>query len=126
MQRTGKLNKTMKKLITFLLTIFTLTMFGQYQAVVTIDTINVGRKNYLFAGSHQAAQNAAMLYSFLGSCKINQVEPFAWLKKVLETINETAQSGTESLIQTVRTRLAQHIGAQPQYDDITLLALKVD
>ena len=58
----------------------------------SIRPIAVGRKNYLFAGSHQAAQNAAMLYSFLGSCKINQVEPFAWLKKVLETINETKAS----------------------------------
>jgi hypothetical protein len=33
-----------------------------------IRPIALGRKNYLFAGSHAAAQNAAMLYSFLGSC----------------------------------------------------------
>ena len=42
-------------------------------------------KNYLFAGSHclprffrDAAQNAAMIYSLLVTCKINEVEPFEW------------------------------------------------
>ena len=31
----------------------------------TIRPIALGRKNYLFAGSHDAAQNAAMVYSFM-------------------------------------------------------------
>jgi phosphoserine phosphatase RsbU/P len=43
-----------------------------------------------------------------------------------KAITETAEAGGDDLIETVRTRLARHIGAQPQYDDITLLALKVD
>jgi len=47
---------------------------------------NVGRKNYLFAGSHEAAKQAAMIYSFLGTCKLNKVEPFQWLKKILSSI----------------------------------------
>lgn len=63
----------------------------------SIRPIAVGRKNYLFAGSHDAAQNAAMLYSFLGTCKMNNVEPYAWLKKVLETINETKASQLHQL-----------------------------
>jgi transposase len=36
----------------------------------------VGRKNYLFAGSHNGAEHAAMLYSSLGTCKINDINPF--------------------------------------------------
>ncbi len=40
----------------------------------TIRPIAVGRKNYLFAGSHPAAQYAAMMYSFLSTCKIQQNE----------------------------------------------------
>ena len=46
----------------------------------------LGRKNYLFAGSHQAAQRAAMFYSFFGTCRKNNINPFNWLKDVLERI----------------------------------------
>ena len=52
----------------------------------SIRPVAVGRKNYLFAGSHEAAQRSAMLYSLLGTCKMHNVEPFQWLKSVLEKI----------------------------------------
>ncbi len=51
-----------------------------------IRPLALGRKNYLFAGSHKAAQNTAMLYSFFGSCKINNVNPRQWLQYVLENV----------------------------------------
>ena len=51
-----------------------------------IRPIAVGRKNYLFAGSHEAAQRSAVLYSLLGTCKLHGVNPFDWLKNVLEII----------------------------------------
>lgn len=40
-----------------------------------IRVIALGRKNYLFAGSHQAAQRAAMIYSFFAMCKFEEVNP---------------------------------------------------
>ena len=46
----------------------------------------LGRKNYLFAGSHESAQRAAMFYSFFGTCKKHNINPFDWLKDVLERI----------------------------------------
>src|SRR5690606_32190433 len=46
----------------------------------------LGRKNYLFAGSHQAAQRAAMIYSFFAICKKHDVNPFQWLKYTLQNI----------------------------------------
>jgi transposase len=46
----------------------------------------LGRKNYLFAGSHEGAKRAAMFYSFFGTCKKNNVNPYEWLKKVLQVI----------------------------------------
>ena len=49
-----------------------------------IRPVAVGRKNYLFAGSHNGAQRAAMLYSFLGTCKINDINPFEWLRSTLD------------------------------------------
>lgn len=51
-----------------------------------IRPLALGRKNYLFAGSHKAAGRAAMMYSFFATCKINNVEPLAWLTDVLERI----------------------------------------
>jgi transposase len=52
----------------------------------SIRPVAVGRKNYLFAGSHEAAQRSAMLYSLLGTCKMHGIEPYGWLRNVLETI----------------------------------------
>jgi transposase len=46
----------------------------------------LGRKNYLFAGSHEGAQRTAMFYSFFGTCKLNGVNPEKWLVKVLSQI----------------------------------------
>lgn len=54
----------------------------------TIRPLALGRKNYLFAGSHKAAQNTAMLYSFMGSCKLAGVNPSEWLQYVLEKISD--------------------------------------
>jgi transposase len=53
-----------------------------------IRPCTLGRKNYLFAGSHEGARRAAMFYSFFGTCKKNNVNPYQWLKKVLEVIPE--------------------------------------
>lgn len=63
----------------------------------------LGRKNYLFAGSHQGAKRAAMFYSFFGTCKKNNVNPYQWLKKVLELIpDHHASKLTELLPQNLK------------------------
>lgn len=51
-----------------------------------IRPVAIGRKNYLFAGSHEAAQRSAMLYSLLGTCKLHDINPFTWLKETLDKI----------------------------------------
>ncbi len=51
-----------------------------------IRPVAVGRKNYLFAGSHKGAARAAMLYSFLGTCKIHNINAFEWLRTTLDKI----------------------------------------
>lgn len=52
----------------------------------SIRPVAIGRKNYLFAGSHAAAQRAAMFYSLLATCKNYQVNPYDWLHDVLNRI----------------------------------------
>ena len=52
-----------------------------------IRPVALGRKNYLFAGTHDAAQRAAMIYSFFAICKKHDINPYAWLKHTLQHIN---------------------------------------
>ena len=52
----------------------------------SIRPVAIGRKNYLFAGSHEAAQRSAMLYSLMGTCKLNGINPFIWLRETLRII----------------------------------------
>jgi transposase len=60
--------------------------------------IALGRKNYLFAGSHDAAQRAAMIYSFFAMCKYEEVNPQQWLKYVFDNIMETNIQKIEKLL----------------------------
>ena len=48
--------------------------------------IAMGRKAYLFAASERGGEVAAMMYSLVATCKLNQIEPFAYLKDVLGRI----------------------------------------
>ena len=63
-----------------------------------IRPIALGRKNYLFAGSDRGAERAAMFYSFFATCKKNEVNPFDWLKRVLEVIPEYKVSKLHELL----------------------------
>jgi transposase len=64
----------------------------------SIRPVALGRKNYLFAGSHEAAQRAAMIYSFLGTCKINDVNPADWLTDVLNRLPDHKANRLEELL----------------------------
>lgn len=57
-----------------------------------IRPLALGRKNYLFAGSHEGARRIAMMYSFFASCTANDVNPYEWLKSTIEKIAETKLS----------------------------------
>jgi transposase len=46
----------------------------------------LGRKNFLFAGSDSGGERAAAMYSLMGSCKINGIDPRAYLTYVLTNI----------------------------------------
>jgi hypothetical protein len=52
-----------------------------------IRPITLGRKNHLFAGSDGGAKRWATISSLLTTAKLNNVEPFAYLKDVLERMS---------------------------------------
>jgi transposase len=55
-----------------------------------IRPLALGRKNYLFAGSHEGARRIAMMYTFMATCKANDVNPNIWLEDTLKKINDTS------------------------------------
>ena len=64
----------------------------------SIRPIAVGRRNYLAIGSHKAAQNAAMIYSLLGSCVQQGVNPQQWLADVLKRLPTQAEHRIHELL----------------------------
>ena len=63
-----------------------------------IRPVAIGRKNYLFAGSHEAAQRAAMIYSLLATCKLHGINPYEWLKDVLQRMHLYTTGNIEALL----------------------------
>lgn len=50
--------------------------------------VALGRKNWLFAGSDDGGERAAAIYTLIGSAKLNELNPEAYLRYVLEHISE--------------------------------------
>lgn len=65
-----------------------------------IRPVALGRKNYLFAGSHPAAQRGAIVYSLFACCKINDLDPMKWMEDVLRKLPETKTSELDLLLPT--------------------------
>ena len=64
----------------------------------SIRPLALGRKNYLFAGSHDAAKDIAMFYGFFATCTKNEIDPQKWLVFVIKNINDTKTSQLKFLL----------------------------
>ena len=53
----------------------------------TLRMVVIGRRNYMFAGSEAGAWRAAIIYSLVASCKLNDHDPFAYFRDVLEKVS---------------------------------------
>ena len=60
--------------------------------------IALGRKSWLFAGSDRGGARAAAMYTLIGTAKLNDVDPQAWLADVLGRIADTPQSRLHELL----------------------------
>ena len=54
----------------------------------SVRPLAVGRKGYLFCGNHDAAEDAAIIYTFMGCCKLAEVDVRKWLGYFLNHIHE--------------------------------------
>lgn len=60
--------------------------------------IALGRKAWLFAGSDRGGERAAAIYSLIMTCKLNDVDPRAWLANVLARIADHPASRLDELL----------------------------
>jgi hypothetical protein len=76
-----------------------------------LRAVAIGRKNYLFVGSDQGGQTAAVLYTMTQTCKRHQIDPFAYLQNVLGRLPNLSNSQLDELLphrwaQSQRERIA--------------------
>ena len=57
----------------------------------------IGRKNFLFAGSHQGAEHAAIIYSLIESCKMLNINTFNYFKDLLAKLPTTLNKNISDL-----------------------------
>ncbi len=58
----------------------------------------IGRKNWLFLGDDDAGKTAAILFSLMASAKRNELEPWAYLKDVINGLSAEAGSPSEAAL----------------------------
>ena len=60
--------------------------------------IALGRKSWLFAGSDRGGERAAAMYSLIVTCKLNDIDPQAWLADVLARIADHPVQQLDTLL----------------------------
>lgn len=63
-----------------------------------LRVVALGRKNYLFAGSDRGGERAAILYSLIGTAKLNGLDPEKYLRDVLARIADHPINRIEELL----------------------------
>ena len=64
-----------------------------------IRPITLGRKNYLFCGNHEAAQNMTVVCSLLATCRNHDVNPRDYLNDVISQMPYQTKASYEELLQ---------------------------
>jgi transposase len=57
----------------------------------------LGKKNWLFFGSEEAGERSAVIYTLIENCRMHGVEPYAYLKDVLERLPTTTNQQVAQL-----------------------------
>ena len=88
------------------------TIDGRYQIdnnfiENSVRPLALGRKNYLFCGNHDAAENAAIIYTFVGCCKLAQVDVRKWLNYFFTHIHDYDEDYSRDLLELLPHHLKQ-------------------
>ena len=96
---------------------------GRYQidnnlAENAIRPLALGRKNYLFCQTDDAAEDAAIFYSLLGCCKANEVNFKDWMHYVLTHIHDYDNDYSKDLAELLPHNLKETLKNYNQYSNV--------
>jgi transposase len=60
--------------------------------------VAVGRHNWTFLGSDEGGNRAAAIYTLIETCKLNDVDPQAWLADMLERLPDHSAKRADELL----------------------------
>lgn len=63
-----------------------------------LQMVSLGRKNWLLFGSDHGGERGALLYNFIGTCKLNGVDPESYLRHMLDVIADRPVNRVSELL----------------------------
>ena len=73
-----------------------------------IRPITLGRKNYLFCGNHEAAENMCVIISLLSTCRNHDVNPREYLNDIIARMPYMGKAGHHQLVELLPHKWKQH------------------
>lgn len=58
----------------------------------------VRKKNYIFFGSDHGGERGALLYGLIGTCRLNGIDPEAYLRHILSVLPEWPSNKVAELL----------------------------
>jgi len=89
----------------------------------TLRMVVIGRKNYMFAGSEAGAWRAAIIYSLVASCKLNDIDPFRYFRDVLARVSTHPAAKIDELLPSEWKKL--NVEADTDLGDDTAKIIRV-
>ncbi|ECD9518271.1 IS66 family transposase [Salmonella enterica subsp. diarizonae] len=63
-----------------------------------LRAVCLGKKNYLFFGNNHGGERGALLYGLIGTCRLNGIDPEAYLRHILSVLPEWSSNKVAELL----------------------------
>ncbi len=63
-----------------------------------LRVVCLGKKNYVFFGSDHGGERGALLYGLIGTCRLNGIDPEAYLRHILSILPEWPSNHVDELL----------------------------
>ncbi|EFZ6293918.1 TPA: IS66 family transposase, partial [Shigella boydii] len=63
-----------------------------------LRAVCLGKKNFMFFGSDHGGERGALLYGLIGTCRLNGIDPEAYLRYILSVLPEWPSNRVDELL----------------------------
>ncbi|NJQ86938.1 IS66 family transposase, partial [Escherichia coli] len=63
-----------------------------------LRAVCLGKKNFMFFGSDHGGERGALLYGLIGTCRLNGIDPEAYLRHILSVLPEWLSNRVDELL----------------------------